>query len=235
MRVSTKRGVIQRFSQRILGLRRPRTGLGCVLLGSSGCGGVEFASYAEPPDDVVTKASPGSFHRCLLLSPASKLPESTSLFDPGVRELRDLRSLAVNCFCLFGLHLGFESSRRSRILAASDGAHPFGSLLLVAALIAQGTATACCFGCSVYLRAHTVLAVLHHMESESFASGTEVDIVLSIVRKRATDKRSIAAVGVIFGRFPAVLPGTIEIDLRGLSGLHRGMIGVVTIGHYLLR
>jgi hypothetical protein len=84
------------------------------------------------------------------------------------------------------------------------------------------------------MRAHTVLAVLHSMESESFASGTEVDIVLSIVRKRATDKRSTLAVGVIFGRLPAILPGIIEIDLRGLSGLHRGMIGIVTIGHYLL-
>src|ERR1700733_2169349 len=206
MRVSTKRGVIQRFSQRILGLRRPRTGLGWVLLGSSGCGGVEFASYAEPPDDVVTKASPGSFHRCLLLSSASKLPECTSFFYPSVRELGDLRPLAVDCFCLFGFHLGLEGGRRSRILAASDGAHPCGSLLLGTALIPQWTATACCFGCSVYLRAHTVLAVLHNMESESLAGGTEVDVVLGVVRKRTTDKRSTAAVGVMFRRLPAFLP-----------------------------
>ena len=52
--------------------------------------GIEFAPYAEPPDDVVTEASPSSFHGDLLLSAASKLPESTSLFDPGVRELSDL-------------------------------------------------------------------------------------------------------------------------------------------------
>ena len=71
-----------------------------------------------------------------------------------------------------------------------------GPFFLGAALIPQWTATACCFGCFVYLRAHTVLAVLHHMESESFAGGTEVDIVLSVVRKRTTDKRSTAAVGV---------------------------------------
>src|ERR1700722_16895077 len=111
-------------------------------LSSGGCYrcGIEFAPYAEPPDDVVTEASPSGFHGCLFLSAASKLPESTSLFDPGVRALRALRSFAVNCFCLFRLHLGFESSRRSRILAASDGAHPFGSLLLGATLIAQGTA-----------------------------------------------------------------------------------------------
>jgi hypothetical protein len=31
-----------------------------------------------------------------------------NFFDPGVRELGDLRSLAVDCFSLFGLHLGFE-------------------------------------------------------------------------------------------------------------------------------
>jgi hypothetical protein len=53
----------------------------CACLGEGYS--IEFAAYAEPPDDVVTEASPGSFHRCLLSSPASKLPESTSLFDPG--------------------------------------------------------------------------------------------------------------------------------------------------------
>jgi hypothetical protein len=71
------------------------------------------------------------------------------------------------------------------------------------------------------------------MESESLAGGTEVDVVLGVVRKRTTDKRSTAAMGVMFRRFPAILPGTIEIDLGGLSGLYGGMIGVVTIGHDL--
>ena len=151
---------------------------------------------------------------------ASKLAESTSLFDPGVREFGDLRSLAVDCFCLFGLHFGFESRGHRRILAASDGPSPFGALLLGAALITQRTATTCCFRCSVDLQAHTMLAVLHNMKSKSFASGTNVDVVLSVVRKLATNKLSPATVGVILGRFPAIMPGTIEIDLRGFSGVH---------------
>ena len=65
-----------------------------------------------------------------------------------------------------------------------------------------------------------MLVVLHNMKSKSFASGTNVDVVLSVVRKLATNKLSPATVGVILGRFPAIMPGTIEIDLRDFSGLH---------------
>ncbi len=177
-----------------------------ICLSSSKCCAIELASYADPANDVVTKAGPGSFHRGFYFSAASKLAESTSLFDPGVREFGDLRSLAVDCFCLFALHFGFESRGCRRILAASDGPSPFGALLLGAALITQRTATACCFRCSVDLQAHTMLVGLHNMKSKSFASGTNVDVVLSVVRKLATNKLSTAPVGVILGWFPAIMP-----------------------------
>ena len=51
---------------------------------------IDFAAYAEPADDVVTETGPDSFHRYLASSPTSKLPQSTPLLDPGVRELSDL-------------------------------------------------------------------------------------------------------------------------------------------------
>ena len=92
------------------------------LLG--GCWGIELAPYAEPTDDVVTEASPGGFYRCLLLSPASKLPKPTSLFDPSMRELSDLRSLAVNLLCLVGLHLSLEGNRCGGLLDARDDPPP---------------------------------------------------------------------------------------------------------------
>jgi hypothetical protein len=60
--------------------------------------GIELAPYTEPPDDVVTGTGTDCFHRCLLASSASELPESTSLFYPGVRELCYL----YTCLAPFG-------------------------------------------------------------------------------------------------------------------------------------
>ena len=113
-----------------------------------------------------------------------------------------------------------------RIQVASDGPHPIRLLLLGPALVTQGTGTACCFGCSIYMRAHTVLPVFHDMESESFASGTEIDIVLSVIGKRTTDKDSVTAMGVIFHRSPGILPGTKEVDTSCCSSLHGRMVGM---------
>jgi hypothetical protein len=91
-------------------LSTAKVGLGCCCL--------DFAAYAEPSDDVVAETSPDSLHRYLDSSAAPKLAKSTSLFDPGVRELSDLRSLAVNLLCRLGLHLGFEGCGNSGILVA---------------------------------------------------------------------------------------------------------------------
>jgi hypothetical protein len=58
------------------------------LGGCCNCG-IDLAPYAEQPDDVVTEASPGSFHRRLPFLSTSKLPKSATLLYPGVRELCD--------------------------------------------------------------------------------------------------------------------------------------------------
>ena len=121
--------------------------------------GIELAPYAEPPDDVVTKASPSSFHRCLLLSSASKLPESTSLFDPGMRELSDLRSLPVDLLCLFGLHLGLEVDRGGGLLDARDDPPPFGSRFLGSTFVTVYAGATSRRGRLVQMREHPVTPI----------------------------------------------------------------------------
>ena len=74
----------------------------------------------------------------------------------------------------------------------------------------------------------------HDMESESFAGGTEVDILRSVIGKRPTDKGSATAVGVIFHRSAGILPKTKEVDTNCCSSLQRRMVGIVSIGHHLL-
>jgi hypothetical protein len=49
---------VQSFFLPVPGLRRPERSVVSCLSSSGGCE-VELASYAEPPDDVVTEASPG--------------------------------------------------------------------------------------------------------------------------------------------------------------------------------
>ena len=73
------------------------------------------------------------------------------------------------------------------------------------------------------------------MVSESLSGGAEIDIVFRIVGKRAPDEGAATALCVALRWLPAILPGTIEVDSTGGSGLHRRMVGIVTIGHYLFR
>jgi hypothetical protein len=74
-----------------LGRSRLRTTLEgiCIRLGGHSSG-LKLPLYAEPPDDVVTEASPLSFHRCFLSAATAKLPECTTFFQPSMRELGDL-------------------------------------------------------------------------------------------------------------------------------------------------
>jgi hypothetical protein len=60
----------------------------------------ELAPYAKPTRDVVTEAGPCHFHRGLPPSTASELPKPAALLDPGVWELRNLRSLLIDLFRL---------------------------------------------------------------------------------------------------------------------------------------
>jgi hypothetical protein len=110
------------------------------------CCSVHLALYAEPACDVVTETSPSCFHRSFQSSPASKLAKPAALFDPGMREFRNLRSLAIDLLRLFRLHLGFESNRCGRLLDASDGPPPVGSRVLRSALIAVDAGAASPFG-----------------------------------------------------------------------------------------
>jgi len=157
-------------------MRENGTHLGCR-------GRVDFASYAEPSDDVVAETSPDSLHRYLASSPAPKLAESTSLFHPGVRELSDLRSLTINLFCRLGLHLGFEGCGSSGIYVARNRSSPPSSSFLRTTLITELTPAACCFRCLVDMRAHTIFLLLDHVKSKTLPGGTEVNIMLSVVRK----------------------------------------------------
>jgi hypothetical protein len=61
-----------------------------------------------------------SFHACFLLPSTAKLPEPTSLFNPGVRELGDLRALVVDFLRRLTLHLGFECACLRRLLDTCD-------------------------------------------------------------------------------------------------------------------
>jgi len=86
--------------------------------------GIEFAPYTEPSCQVVTETSPCGFHRCLQPPPAPKLPKSTPLLDPGMRELGDLRPSGIDFFCSLCCHLGLESRRCLRLLDPCNGSTP---------------------------------------------------------------------------------------------------------------
>jgi hypothetical protein len=149
-------------------------------------------------------------------------------------ELSDLRPLAIDLFCFFGLHLGSENCRRRGFFGANYGPSPVRRRFLWTALVPQWTAETCRLRCLVSMRANTVFLIAYDTKSETFSSRTEVNIVLGIVGKRTADESATATVGIVFHRLPAILPRTIKVYARSCCSLHRRMVGIVAIGNDLL-
>jgi hypothetical protein len=152
-----------------------------------------------------------------------------------VRELRNLRSFGVNHPRFFGGHLGFECSRCGRLDEPGDGTNPLLASFLGGTLLAQRTMGAGCFGCAINACAHTIAAIQHSPAMQDFARRTGKAIALGIVRKSASLKSTVASLGVAFTRPPAILPRAVKIHSMRSGSLYGCVVGVVSIGHKLLR
>src|SRR5450755_47884 len=141
---------------------------------------------AEPPGEVVTEARPGRFHRCLQSAAAAKLPQPTTLFNPGMCELRDLRPFRVDLSRLFGLHFGLEGPRGCGFFDPRDGPPPLGSRFLRRAFSAVEASTAGRLRRPIDVRAHTVPAIQQRMMAERLSRRTGEAIPLGIVGKGAS-------------------------------------------------
>jgi hypothetical protein len=115
---------------------------------------------AQSERDQERKTRTGSCERNAVLSQSrcrlgvSKLPKSTALLYPGVRELCNLRSLLIDPLRFCCLPLGFESSRGSRLFDASDGSPPISCWFFGSTLIAIHAGAQAHLGC-LYIRLRT--------------------------------------------------------------------------------
>jgi hypothetical protein len=145
-----------------------------------GCiGSIQLATYAEPADEVVTEARPGSFHGSFLSSSTTKLPQPTTFLDPGMRELRDLGSLLVDLLRLIGFHLGLEGSCLGRFLQACDGPSPVGRRLLRGALITTSRAV------QFSLRVNSARAIELFPSNRWYARNSKVACRILLTRRQA--------------------------------------------------
>jgi hypothetical protein len=126
---------------------------------------------------------PTWLHACFLLPSATKLTEPTSLFNPGVRELGDLRALVIDFRCRLTLHLGFECACFRRLLDTRDGTSPLRGRLLRGTLGAIDARSASCPRRLVHVRAHTVSPIEDRFVRQLVSGWAEVNVVLRIIRK----------------------------------------------------
>src|SRR6202795_4407587 len=152
-----------------------------------------------------------------------------------MRELRDLRAFRVDLSCLFGRHLRLERRRRRRLSETRDGPPPRASRVRWSALAAQRAVGTCRLGRAVHVRMYAVATIQQCVMSEDLSGRTSKAVPFGIVGKRAGQKLGAAALRIVFARLPALLPRSIEVHAAHCRRLHRRVIGVVAIGHDLLR
>src|SRR5260370_32395370 len=163
------------------------------------------------------------------------MSEAGTVFDPRMREVRDLRAFRVDLLCLCRRHLRFERRRGPRFFHARDGPPPCRPRLLWSTLAAQRAFRTNCLSCVVYVRVYAVATIQQCMMSEDLSRRTGKAVPLGIVGKRAGQELGAASLCIAFHRFPALLPRSIEVHSASCRRLHRRMIGVVAIGPDLLR
>jgi len=142
---------------------------------------------------------------------------------------------AVDLSCRFGRHLGLECRRSRRLLDARDGPRPRGPRDRWSALAAQGAVATCRLWRAVHVGTYAVAAIQQSVMSKDLSGRTSKAVLFCIVGERAGQELGAAALRIVFDRLPAILPRSIEVHPASGRRLHRRVIGVVAIGHDLLR
>src|ERR1700682_1521451 len=91
------------------------------------------------------------------------------------------------------------------------------------------------FGRSIGACPYTILAIQRGVVPQCLSSRASEAILVGVIGERAGLKRGTAALGITLHRLPTVLPRSIKVHSAIGCCLYRRVIGIVTIGHHLLR